>query len=180
MIYFQVVIVPSISKYDILIIFWKLHEFYHFDFRKSKVTHEYLQFATFIKNPKTLDNILHFPTSANITIYWKYSQTSSIAYPDHGKIDVIKNVDIICIFKLMGIQTWFLSMHYRAGKGRELCYLKCGSNLSQIWLSQIFKEIFTSLFAKSLGSGGIRTGVSWVTAQYPCHYTNTTCYEICS
>ena len=50
----------------------EFHEFYHFYILgKGKVTQGYLQLVTFfmkkLKNPKKLDNILHFQTSATQT-----------------------------------------------------------------------------------------------------------------
>ena len=42
-----------------------------------------------------------------------------------------------------------------------------------------FLNFFESkLFAKRLAVSGIRSGVSWVAAQYPYHYTNTSCWKI--
>ena len=83
----------------------EFHEFYRFYILgKGKVTQGYLRFMTFfmkkLKNPKKLDNILHFQTSATQTSIESTVGPLLLRTFGYWKTDTIKNVDTICHFQI--------------------------------------------------------------------------------
>ena len=66
------------------------------------------------------------------------------------------------ITEIYSAHTHLTNIMWNPEKSMELCYLKCSSNLSQIWLSQIFKEFSRQSFLqKGLAVEGFELGSPW-------------------